>query len=422
MNTPAKIVYDNNLDKIEIREIVQSIWKQRAIVLLFTGIGFAAALTYASLVTPVYETSTSIRPVGITALDELNGTGLYKISPLESLHRIGAAMESYDVRLKFFTAYPQYLIPAGSTSGKTIEQAFEAFNGSAFSLKQIDSTKSASLSDSIELTLRYPNGIDGVGIVRDFTAFVVKSEKNKIESNLKTLTANRIEKIENDLYSHRVSYEVNTSSDIAKLLEQDEIKKQNLLDELNALRQQLHTRRQNRIKELDEAINIAKQLGISKPSTPSSLAEVDNRREGNTIRTEVNNQQIPLYFMGQLALEAERAALASRRSDDFTEPRIDQIQKELSLLASNREVAALKDRANPELFIKGYGDSRADLARLKNLAINFDQLRLVQIDKPASEPHSPIRPLKTLIAGFGLFFGFALGVALVLSRRIFRLT
>jgi LPS O-antigen subunit length determinant protein (WzzB/FepE family) len=144
-------------------------------------------------------------------------------------------------------------------------------------------------------------------------------------------------------------------------------------------------------------------------------------REGNTVRTEVNNHQIPLYFMGQLALEAERSTLVSRRSDDFTEPRIDQIQKELSLLATNREAGALKERENPELFVKGFVDSRADLARLKSLTINFDQLELVRIDKPASEPQSPIKPRKTLIVGYGLLLGLSLGVALAWGRRAFRL-
>ncbi|MHC8396045.1 chain-length determining protein [Pseudomonas sp. LB3P93] len=420
MNTPANILHDNKLDVIEIREVVQSIWKQRAVVLLFTGIGFAAALTYASLVTPEFEISTSIRPVGITDLDELNESGLYKISPLEALQRIGSAMESYDVRLKFFTANPQYLAPIRGP-GTSIEQAVESFNRSAFTVTQSDSKKSARLSDTIDLTLKYPKGIDGVGIVNDFTTFVVSSEKDKIESNLRTLINNRIDRIEKNLDSQKAAYEANTSADIAHLLEKDEIKKQKLQDELKALRQQLQTRKQNRIKELDEAIGIAKQLGITKPSTPSSLAEMGSSREGNTVRTEVNNQQIPLYFMGQLALEAERSTLVSRRSDDFTEPRIDQIQKELSLLATNREAGALKERENPELFVKGFVDSRADLARLKSLTINFDQLELVRIDKPASEPQSPIKPRKTLIVGYGLLLGLSLGVALAWGRRAFRL-
>lgn len=420
MNSPAKIEYDNKLNEIDITELVQSIWKQRAIVLLFTGIGFTAAVLYATLATPVFEVSTSIRPVSTTNLDELNESGLYKIDPLEALQRIGSAMESYDVRLKFFTTYPQYLAPI-QVAGSSIEATFENFNRGAFLLTQIDPKKSASLSPAINLTLNYPKGLDGVGIINDFTTFVVKSEKEKIGSNLQTLIANRIDKIEKNLESQKAAYEANTSSSIAGLLEKDKIRQQMLQDELKALRAQLQTRKQNRIKELEEAISIAKQLGISKPSTPSSLGDTGSAREGNTIRTEVNNQQIPLYFMGQLALEAERTTLISRRSDDFTEPRIDQIQKELSLLANNREVNALKDRENPELFLKGFSDSRAELTRLKNLNVKFEQLDLVNIDKTASEPQSPIKPRKTLTVGLGLLFGLALGIGVALSRRMFLL-
>lgn len=419
MNTPATVSYDSKLEGIDLREIVSSIWKQRAVVLLFTGIGFAAAVTYAMFVTPEYEVSTSIKPVGITVLDQLNESGLYKIAPQDALKRIGSAMESYDVRLKFFTANPQYLAPIRGP-GQSIEQALEPLNRNAFALTQIDPIKSGSLSPAINLTLRYPQGMDGVGIVRDFTSFVVESEKNEIEANLKTLIANRIDKIEKDLKSSEAAYEANTSSSIAMLLEKDKIKKQTLQDELKALRQQLQTRKQNRIKELDEAISIAKQLGITKPSTPSSLGDSGNAREGNSIRTEVNNRQIPLYFMGQLALEAERSTLLSRRSDDFTEPRIDDIQKELSLLNSNREVDALNARENKEFFLKGFEESQGNLTRLKNLKIDFDQFELVRIDKPASEPRSPVKPRKALIVGLGLFIGLFVGIALVLVRRVSR--
>lgn len=419
MSTSAPTPHSNEFEAIEINEILRCVWKQRATVLLFSSIGFLAALTYLFFAIPVYEVSTSIRPVGAANLDELNGSSLFKMSPLEALQSVGSAMESYDVQLKFFASHTQYLKPLAE-SDAPIEKAFEAFKkDSALSIKQIDSTKSSSLTDSIELTFRYPEGIDGVGIVNDFTNFVVETEKNKIESNMKTLISNRIEKIEKDIDLYKISYEANVNADIAKLLEQDEIKKRNLQDEMEALRKQVQTRRQNRIKELDEAISIAKQLGISKPSTPSSLAQFDSNKAGNTIRTEVNNQHIPLYFMGQLALEAERSALTARRSDDFTEPRIDQIQKELNLLASNREVGALKNRETPELFIKGIRDSHADLARLKNLAINFSQLELVQIDKPASEPKSPVRPRKGFIICLGIFLGFVLGGALALSMGLY---
>ena len=51
------------------------------------------------------------------------------------------------------------------------------------------------------------------------------------------------------------------------------------------------------------------------------------------MRIEINNQQVPLYFMGTDALEAERAALQQRKTDDFTEGHIAQIARELQLLS-----------------------------------------------------------------------------------------
>src|SRR5690349_13810677 len=100
MSIPAPTRHDSKFEEIEITEILRYIWKQRAIVVLLSSIGFFAALTYVSLANPVYEISTSIRPVDTADLDELNESGLYKISPLESLQSVGSAMESYDVQLK----------------------------------------------------------------------------------------------------------------------------------------------------------------------------------------------------------------------------------------------------------------------------------------------------------------------------------
>ncbi len=253
--------------------------------------------------------------------------------------------------------------------------------------------------------------------MRDFTDFVVKGEKEKVASNLKILIANRIDQTEKKLESKKSAYEAEKDSKVAHLLEKDQLKKQVLQDELKALRQQLQSRRQNRIKELDEAIVIAKKLGIVKPTTPSALGDGEQAHQGNMIRTEVNNQKIPLYFLGQAALEAERATLVARHSDDFTEPRIDEIQKELSLLATNREAVLLKERNHPELFIKDFADISGELTHLKQLNVNFDQLKLVNVDKDAMEPQAPIKPKKALIVGFGLIFGFILGLGVAIIRR-----
>jgi len=416
MNIPVNTIDTPRHEVVEVKELIGSLWDQRAIVLLFTALTVTAAISYALLATPEYEVETYVRPVPLADLDELNESGLYKLLPKDALNNIGSSMQSYDVRLKFFQANPQYLAPL-QAPGQSIENTFERFNERAFSLEKIDPKKSSSLSEAVGLSLRYPQGIDGVGILRDFTDFVVKGEKEKVASNLKVLIANRIDQTEKKLESKKSAYEAEKDSKVAHLLEKDQLKKQVLQDELKALRQQLQSRRQNRIKELDEAIVIAKKLGIVKPTTPSALGDGEQAHQGNMIRTEVNNQKIPLYFLGQAALEAERATLVARHSDDFTEPRIDEIQKELSLLATNREAVLLKERNHPELFIKDFADISGELTHLKQLNVNFDQLKLVNVDKDAMEPQAPIKPKKALIVGFGLIFGFILGLGVAIIRR-----
>jgi len=54
---------------------------------------------------------------------------------------------------------------------------------------------------------------------------------------------------------------------------------------------------------------------------------------------------------------------------------------------------------------------------LKQLSVNFDQFNLVQVDKDATAPQAPIKPKKALIVGFGLIFGFMLGVSVAILRR-----
>jgi LPS O-antigen subunit length determinant protein (WzzB/FepE family) len=140
--------------------------------------------------------------------------------------------------------------------------------------------------------------------------------------------------------------------------------------------------------------------------------------QGSVIRTEVNNQQIPLYFMGSDTLKAERAALRVRRSDDFTEPRIAEIQSQLSLLANNREVEILKQRENEDLFFKNLVKLRGEKARLEGLRVDFSRLQLVDVDQSATTPQRPVKPRKALILVIGLVAGLMLGSFVALVRTV----
>lgn len=404
-------------DEIDLAALFQALWAQKVLIVLVTLLVGMLALAYAFLATPEYQVQSVLRPAAIRDLDALNRTGIYELTPEQAMQRVGASLDSYDSRLEFFRAH-QGLFEALRQTNLTLEQTFESFNKEAFKMLQPDSKKTDNLSAYVGIQLTYPQDVDGVALLNGLVDYALQRERERIADDLTVVIQNRLNQLDLKMAAARASYEASKEAKIAELQEADNLKRAELQDELKALRQQLKTRRDNRIAQLDEAIRIAKALDIVKPTTPSSLGEVDRVTQGSVIRTEVNNQQIPLYFMGSEALEAERAALRQRRSDDFTEPRIAQIAKELQLLANNRQIEALNKRENEDLFLKDLATWREEAARLRSLQVDVASLKLVSIDQVALEPLRPIKPKKALILALGLVLGGMLGVFIALMRSM----
>ncbi|WP_368491594.1 Wzz/FepE/Etk N-terminal domain-containing protein [Pseudomonas sp. Hg5Tf] len=400
--------------------ILQSLWRRKILIAAVAMLFGLVAAAYAFSVTPEYQVNTILRPAALNDLDALNRSKVYSLPPGQALIRVGAALDSYETRLGYFRSNAE-LQAVFSTSGRTAEQAFEAFNRDALKLVQPDPKKSDLLSSFIGLELRYPQGVNGKEALNGLVQYAIESERRQISEDLKVIIDNRIKEVDAQLAVARVDYDVGKEGQIAELLEADNLERARLIDELKALRVQLKLRREDRIAQLSEAIAIARSLGLRKPSTPSAMGRSEVEGTGNVIRTEVNNQQIPLYFMGTDALEAEQQVLRKRTSDDFVDPRIAQIRKELMMLGSNRKVQMLQQRQNEELFVKGIEALRAERSRLMTIPTDMTGLRLVSIDRLAVEPISPIKPKKSLIIALGLILGGVVGSLIVLLRYAFKM-
>ncbi|BCR24070.1 hypothetical protein KAM429_18450 [Aquipseudomonas alcaligenes] len=379
----------------------------------------AAAGAYAFLATPVYEVQSLLRPALVKDLDELNSTGVYTLTPAKALKKVGASLDSYETRLGFFQANKN-LFDGLAKPDRSLEQAFEEFSREEFVLLKPDPKKLDNLSDYVGIQISYPEDLDGVAITNGLVAYAINAERERIAADFQVVIANRLNTVERQIKAARANYEANKASSIAKLKEADSLKRAELQDELKALRQQLRTKRMNRIAQLDESIAIAKSLGISKPTTPAAMGDEGRaaQGQGSVIRTEVNNQQIPLYFMGTETLQAERDALKARSSDDFTEPRIAEIAKELKLLEQNRKIEVLKNRKDEDLFLKQLAQLREEEARLKGLDLDLSALTLVRVDQPAAKPLKPKEPKKVLIIAIGFMLGGMLGVFVALIRSM----
>ncbi|OLY77051.1 chain-length determining protein [Pseudomonas sp. ATCC PTA-122608] len=392
------------------------IWRQKKLVLGCTLLAGVLGVGYAFLAPREYQVSSVLRPAAINELDALNRSEVYKLPPADALNKVGAQLDSYEARLGFFKSHED-LFKAFQKSGQSLEQSFEEFNRNSINLILPDPKKADSLSSYIRLELQYPKDIDGVAILNGFVDYAIDMERAQVGADLKVIVNNRQNELKGKIDAARSNYETDKESKIAKLLEADRLKRAQLEDELGALRLQMKMERTDRLAELAEAISIAKSMGIKTPTTPSSMADASRSGSNQVMRTEVNNQKIPLYFLGTEALEAERTALQARTNDDFTNSRIAEIGKELQMLQVNREVEVLKKRGNEDIFLQDVEPLRAEVARLKSLNIDMSGLKLVTIDRRAQEPLSPIKPKKGLVIALSLVGGVVLGVLIALGRH-----
>ena len=373
------------------------------------------AFGYVLFAKQIYQTSSLLRPAAINELDALNRSQVYTLPAADALLKVGLALESYENRLNFFRDHPDLFKPL-LQPGRTLEQSFEVFNRDAITLVQPASNKDNSESSYLRLELTYPASLDGVAILNGFVDYAINKQREQISADLKVIISNRLRELDAQINAARSSYLSDKQGKIASFLEADTLQKARLEDELKALRLQLKIEREARIQQLDEAIAIAKSLGITRPTTPSAMADAAQGSSSRLVRTEITSQSIPLYFMGSQALQAERAALLKRTTDDFTDDRISQIRKNIQLLEVNRQVEMLGKRSNEDVFLKDIEPLRAEVVRLGRLNTDMSHLGLASIDRKAQVPTDPVKPKKALIVALAVVLGLLLGLTIATVR------
>lgn len=403
---------NRNSDEIDLFELFELVWRQKWLVVAITFFVTACAFAYALLATPIYQTSSVLRPVPLKNLSDLNVTDIYTLTPDEALSLVGVNLESYSTRFEYFKKYPE-LFEKYIKPNESLEQSFERFNREAITIIRPDEKREGIFNKYVEIQVDYPKGVDGPTMTNNFVTYAIDTERDRIVENITTLIENKLKNIDSEINVLRSAYHTEKTAKIENMTEVDRLQKLNLEDELEALRYSLKNDRENRIQQLTEAITIARALGIKKPSLFPSL-DTEIRLSDGVLKTESNKKQIPIYFMGTEALEAERQVLQSRADDDFTSERVVEIKNALRRLENNREIEILNARQNDDFFLDRLAEKRSEITRLNEVVINVADIQLVTIDQYATTPLAPIKPKRILIIAIGVVLGAMLGVFLAL--------
>ncbi len=139
-------------------------------------------------------------------------------------------------------------------------------------------------------------------------------------------------------------------------------------------------RRHDEILQLQEALRIARALGIHE--SRSFAVPAGN----NEVSIKVNTALGPLYMRGTKALEAQIAVLESRKSD--------------------------------EPFVDGLSELKQKRTFLENLSVDRGNLSAVTVDSAAKIPYRVERPRKKLIVILAAVLGLLVGFLLLLVAEI----
>ena len=420
-NNPQNASQNPHNDEIDLFELIMTLWNNKWTIIGITAVFTVLAIIIALVMSPVYRTKAVIKPIHQDDLYVLNNLQIYSTSPEGLFTDVEKELYSYTNQETFFIDNEALISPIlKDTIPERRPQLIDSFISNNLT---ITPSSKDDIYKHLTLELTYPESLEGPTILNEYLASTIDEIKQTIPDTIMTRIEFQKRDLQNRLAVLLTGYNTQLESKVAKLTEQDRLKELQLNDELIALQETLKKRRQNKIESLNEAIQIAQKLGYKKPTSPSS--ESNKGISNNLIRAEITQQAMPLYFLGYETLIAERDALMNRQSDQFTSPRITEIEQELALLKNNREIEILKNRDQPDLYLSEISDIKQKLAELsiverkiEELVLsNLDKLEIVSIDEKALTPLSPIKPNKKLIVIIGVLLGVIIGIGFSLLRQ-----
>lgn len=338
-------------DEIDLFELWNNLWEQKILIIAITAVITILGGLVAFVKTPVYKSSAHFLPPQKQDIQAIN------ISLNSMFDKQDSSTNTASQTMQTFTTaqiYRQFLTNMQSRSLRFnfFEQqnllAFYSSDPDALSYKVFDKEFNQALKVSLP-----KKGQDG-----DFVSASFEITDPVRSAILLNEFVQMVQVVTKQQILDEINFEVAT-------------KVKELVEQIEAKRQLAQQRRLDRVAELEEALVIAKSIGLDNPRIDQAA---------NNLNME--------YMRGTKAIEAELSVLKNRKTDDP--------------------------------FIAGLRDLQEQVEYLKSIKIDPELVSVVRVDQSAQVPTSPIKPNKKLIVAVALVLGGMLGVFIALIRSAIR--
>lgn len=404
MNAPENhFTYNEKKDdEIDLRDIALAIHAGWRWIATSTAFCVLMGAIYAFFVsTPIYSTdiSYSATPGGLNALNSMPETSY---SEPQAFEEFSKKLSSYENFKSFQEENPDILSSIEISDSQVRALFFDRF----------DISPPGENEETRRISLQYTEEMDGPKILNEYFRWSEDAYAQTLADRATRTVENAIDRNRSKMDAYLRSHQDDISTRIERLQEEDEIKIAELEDRLQAEKQSVISLREERIRVLEHAEQIASRLGIEKPTTPRDLGRQPQDRD--VIYAEINSQGgLPLYFMGVEALRAEREVIEQNLEEDVKTEEIREIESQLQQLSRNRMIEAITSREKQTPFIEEYNNLRSQNEILSASMISSSEIDIVSAINWAYHPENPDSPRHSLIISLSLILGMMLGTMLV---------
>lgn len=325
-------------DEIDLRELACTLWAQKVLIVLCTVVITGLAAAYAFLSTPVYEAEGLTLPATPADLASYNvvtqvDRNFESLDPDTAYKIFLRHLNSASLKLDFFDNYYLPEVHAEEPTAAERESLWKRFNK--------------------ELSVALPRNNEG-----DLATVTMQGESPTV-----------ISEWVNQYIKEALS---RSNNQVLSTLESAiSVRLQSTESEIATLRESAEQERLNQIARVEEALHLARSVGLETP--PDS---------GNLITSYTGETT---YLRGARALESELQLLKARDNND---PYIEHLPEQLRRLNV-----------------------------LQKINLQPDSLSVASIDSWSVPPEAPIKPKKALILLLGFVVGGMLGVFIALMRH-----
>ena len=265
-----------------------------------------------------------------------------------------------------------------------------------------------------EVILEASDPLAGENVLNQILSLADAQLSFEAQGKYDNLKAARINMLLKDKSTLEAELLAKRNDEITRLVEADDLQRADLTEQLRIKTASYFENLSDRIKSLEEAVGIAKSLGIVEPVALDRLVRKNDTVAANQVFEVVSNsKEDPLYMRGTRLLTAELEQLKNRPKDFIPDNEIKKLRDELEALKVNYKVETLKSRASDESFSEKLQAIRAELAQLKveqfpsNLNFKFANGKAISGDRP-------VKPKKLLILALSVVIGGFIGIVVAL--------